>query len=102
MIRELFFKQTERRLAFLPNLPIPFDSGRILGLQALGIGEIDFEWSKKLLRRVIIRAATSGEVLFELQNEIKSFRVAKKRKLKSNEPLLLEAGKTYHLDRFQK
>jgi hypothetical protein len=102
MIRELFFRQTERRLAFLPNLPIPFDSGRMLGLQALGIGEIDLEWSKKLLRRVVIRAAASGEVLFELQNEIKSFRVAKKRKLKSNEPLLLEAGKTYHLDRFQK
>lgn len=102
MVRALFFKQNERRLAFLPNLPIPFDSGRILGLQAPGIGEIDLEWSKKILRRAIIRASASGEVLFELQNEIKSFRVGKKRKLKSSEPLLLEAGKTYHLDRFQK
>jgi hypothetical protein len=101
-VRSLFFKQTERRLAFLPNLPVPFDSGRILGLQAPGIGEIDLEWSKKILRRAILRATTSGEVIFELQNEIKSFRVGKKRKLKSTEPLLLEAGKTYHLDRFQK
>lgn len=101
-IRALFFKQNERRLAFLPNLPIPFDSGRMLGIQAPGIGEIDFEWSKKRLRRVILRAITSGEVLFELQNEIKTFRVGKKKKLRKDEPLLLEAGKTYHLDRFQK
>jgi hypothetical protein len=101
-VRALFFKQNERRLSFLPNLPIPFDSGRMLGLQAPGIGEIDIEWSKKILRRVILRATTSGEVLFDLQNEIKSFRVGKKKKLKSNEPLLLEAGKTYNLDRFQK
>jgi len=101
-VRALFFKQEERRLAFLPNLPIPFDSGRMLGLQAPGVGEIDIEWSKKTLRRVIIRASAPGEVLFILQNEIKTFRVGKKKRLKRDEPLLLEAGKTYHLDRFQK
>lgn len=101
-IRSLFFRQNERRLSFLPNLPIPFDSGRMLGIQAPGIGEIDFEWSKKILRRIILRATTSGEVLFELQNEIKTFRAGKKKKLKRDEPLLLEIGKTYHLDRFQK
>ena len=102
MVRSMFFKQNERRLAFLPHLPISFDAGRIVGLKAPGVGEIDIEWSKKLLRRVIIRANTSGEVIIELQKEIKSFRVGKKRAHKSNEPLLLEAGKTYFLDRFQK
>jgi hypothetical protein len=107
MIRSLFFKQEERRIALLPILPISLDCGRAIGLQAPGIGEIDFEWSKKTLRRAIIRASTSGEVLLELQKEIKTFRIRKSRRekghrKKGSEPLLLEAGKTYLLDRFQK
>lgn len=106
MIRSLFFRQNERRIAFLPNLPIPLDCGRMVGLKVPGIGEIDFEWSKKQLRRALIRAAASGEVILELQSEIKTLRVRKSqkdrgRRQKSTEPLLLEAGKTYLLDRFQ-
>ncbi len=102
MIRSLFFHQNERRLALLPNLPISFDAGRITHLKAPGIGEIDLEWSKKILRRVEIRAESSGDVLLGLQKEIESYRVGKKKKFKRGEPLLLEAGKTYHLDRFEK
>lgn len=102
MIRSLFFKQNERRLSFLPHLPISFDAGRMVGLIAPGIGTLDFEWSKKLLRRVNIRAEISGEVILELQKEIQTFRANKKKKLKKGEPLLLEAGKTIHLDRFEK
>jgi hypothetical protein len=107
MIRSLFFRQNERRLALLPNLPVPFDAGRLIHLKAPGIGEIDLEWTKKLLRRAAIRASTSGDVILELQREIKSFRVRKSLKekghrQKSTDPLLLEAGKTYILDRFQK
>jgi hypothetical protein len=101
-VRSLFFKQDERRLAFLPHLPVSLHAGRMIGLQAPGIGEIDFEWSKKTLRCVYLRASTSGEVIFELQKELKSFRVGKKLQQKATEPLLLEAGKTYFLDRFQK
>jgi len=102
MIRSLFFRQDERRLKILPHLPIPFDCGKMTALQAPGIGEIDFEWSKKLLRCLSIRASTSGEVIFDLQKEIKTFRVDKKHKQKANEPLLLQAGKTTFLDHFQK
>ena len=107
MIRALFFRQEERRIALLPHLPIPLDCGRMLGLKAPGIGEIDLEWSKKLLRRAVIRASTSGEVVLELQKEIKTYRVRKSlrekgHRQKSTDPLLLESGKTYLLDRFQK
>ena len=101
MIRGLFFRQNERRLALLPNLPISLDAGRMIGLKAPGIGEIDLEWSKKQLRRVILRASTPGEVLFDLPSAIKTFRAGKRRQ-KATEPLLLEAGKTYFLDRFEK
>ncbi len=101
-IRALFFRQDERRIALLPSLPISLDAGRIVGIQAPGIGEIDIEWSKKLLRRVIIRPSTSGDVILELQRELKTFRVGKKDRQRANEALLLEAGKTTLLDRFQK
>ncbi len=105
-VRNLFFEQNERRLKFLPFLPIPLDCGRMIGIKAKGIGEIDFEWSKKLLRRVIIRAALSGDVIVELQNELKSFRIRsslreKGHRQKKTEPLVLAAGKTYYLDLFQ-
>lgn len=107
MIRSLFFKQNERRLSFLPNLPIPLDCGRMVGLKVAGIGDIDLEWSKKLLRRVVMHVSTSGEVILELQREIKNFRVRTSEKergrtQKKGDPLLLEAGTTYILDRFQK
>ncbi len=107
MVRNLFFQQNERRLKILPLLPTPLDSGRMIHLKANGIGEIDFEWSKKTLRRLIIRATTPGDIIFEMPPEIKSFRVRKSlnekgKKQNSHDPLLVEEGKTYFLDRFQK
>lgn len=101
-LRSLFFQQTDRRLKLLPNLPVPFDCGKMIGVKAPGIGELDFEWSKKVLRCVVLRATTTGEVLFDLQKEIKTFRVDKDEKQKSTEPLLIKAGKTYLLDRFER
>ncbi|MGB7978096.1 MAG: hypothetical protein WCF19_02920 [Chlamydiales bacterium] len=100
-IRSLFFQQDERRIALLPHLPIPFDCGRLLGIQAPGIGEIDLEWSKKTVRRAIFRVASSGEVILDIPKGIETFRVDKKKKIKRGEPLFLESGKTYHLDRFE-
>lgn len=100
-IRSLFFEQNERRLAFLPRLPISFDAGRMVGLIAPGIGTIDFEWSKKRLRRVVLYANTSGEVLFDLPKEIATFRIQRKQKISKNTPILLESNKTYHFDCFE-
>lgn len=101
-IRALFFRQNERRLAFLPHLPLPLDAGKLTGLKVAGVGKIDFEWSKKSLRRAVIHTDTSGEVIPEWPKEIKSYRVGKKESKKRGEPLLLQAGKIYLLDRFEK
>lgn len=106
-IRALFFRQNDRRIAFLPHLPPEFDSGRMLGVQALGIGSLDFEWTKGKMRRAILRGNTTGEVVLDLQKGIESLRVrsqlnGKGKKLPAGEPLFIEAGKTYFLDHFQK
>lgn len=106
-IRALFFKQNERRIAFLPQLPICLDSGRMMNIQAPGIGQIDIEWTKKTLRRAVLRACTTGEVILELQKQIQSFRVRtslreKGKRQMATDPLLLVEGKTFYLDQFKK
>jgi hypothetical protein len=98
----LFSSDDLKRPLANPLRKSPLTSGEDTAQVAPGIGKIDFEWSKKILRRVQIQASTSGEVILELQKEIKSYRVGKKTKQKAIEPLLLEAGKTYILDRFEK
>lgn len=104
-IRSLFFSQNERRLNFLPTTL--FDEGRLTRLQAPGVGEIDLEWASKMIRRVVIRASQSGEVILNFSKEIRGFRAAhslsvRGKKILQGEPLLLESGKTYFLDNFQK
>ncbi len=101
-VRSLFFSQNERRIAFLPNLPVSLDAGRLIGIQAPGIGEIDFEWSKKTMRRCLIRANNSGEILFDLPKEIRRFRVGRKKWIQREEPLLIEEKKIFLLDRFER
>lgn len=102
MVRRLFFEQNQRRVKLLPQPLAPLDAGRLIGIKAPGIGEFDIEWSKKSLRRVILRASATGDIIFELRQEIKSFRINRKWKAKSSEPLLVKEGNTYYLDRFQK
>lgn len=100
-IRSLFFKQNERRLALLPHLPVELHAGRLIGLKVAGVGTLDLEWSKKCLRRIELRVTTSGEVILELPKTLYAFRVNGEKR-STSEPLLLEAGQTYRLDRFQK
>lgn len=101
-IRSLFIREEDDRVRLLPNCP--FDAGRMANVQ-VKVGSLDLEWAKRLLRRAVLRPAASGEIALDLQKEIRSFRVKtggreKGRKQSASEPLLLEAGKTYFLDRF--
>ncbi|MBI3509000.1 MAG: hypothetical protein HY069_05160 [Chlamydiia bacterium] len=104
-IRDLFFRQCETHLHLLPQ--VTFESGMLTHIQAPGIGELDLEWSKGMLRRAILRAVKNAEVFLDLQKGIKSYRVRTKlkekgRSQKANDLLRIETGKTYYLDRFQK
>ncbi len=102
-IRELFFKETPTEWVFLPSLSPQFHEGRFLDVR----GELDFEWSKKMLRQVVIRPHTSREVVMSLQKPLKSFRLRKSLKEKgvrweALQPLPLEVDQTLYLDRFEK
>lgn len=102
MVRSLFFKSDQNTLFFLPNLPISFDAGRMLNLEAPGIGRVDIEWSKKKLKKVILRASHSKEIILDLQKEIKTFRIDKSSVCKRHSSINIIKNKTYFLDRFQK
>jgi len=105
LIRSLFFRQNERRLEFLPSTL--FASGRLINLQVPGVGEIDMEWASYRLRRVVIRANCSGELLFTFPQDVSCFRFTVSKSLKHKkhlvgDPFLVKMGYTYFLDRFQK
>lgn len=101
-IRSLFFKSSENTLSFLPNLPIHFDAGRMLNLDAPGIGTIDIEWSKKILKKVILKASHTKEIKLDLQKDIKRFRIDKSSVIKRDDSIKITENKIYFLDRFQK
>lgn len=99
-IRALFFQEVQGGFSFLPCLPPQFHAGRLLCLTTSFSDTLDFEWSKKLLRRVVLRPGTTREVHLHFQKAIKSFRRNGKR-VSVDVPLQLEARKAVFLDRFE-
>ena len=101
LIRALFLQESPHELTLLPCLLPEFHSGRLTS------NEISLEWSKKLLRCVILRPSVSREVRLVLQKPLESFRVRtslreRGRTVARDEPLILTANQTLFLDRFQK
>lgn len=105
LIRSLFFRAEADALFLLPLLPPAFHCGRFLNLAADGWGTLDIEWSKKTLKKVILRPNSSRTVRLHLQNEISSFRLRKSigdkgQVLEAGAAFTVESGGRYLLDRF--
>jgi hypothetical protein len=96
-IRSFLIEEKAPSLHILPHLPIDWDAGRAVGLR-VGVGEIDLEWSRRTLRRMVFRVERNCDVNFLFQKQIDSYRINGKRQ----EIQLFEASKTYVFDRFQK
>lgn len=106
-LRSLFVREEGEELFLLPCLPPQFSAGRLVHLRLHNGDLLDLEWSKKLLRRVIIRPQASREVLLSLQKPITRFRVRHSEKergkvMQREKKLFLEAETTLFLDRFEK
>ena len=107
LIRALFFLQKGISLSFLPCLPPDFHAGRLLNLHAAQLATIDMEWSKKNLRRLIIRPLQSKTVTLHFQKKIKTYRLRSSERDRGQTKLVsenvdLEKGKTLYLDHFEK
>lgn len=102
LIRSLFLYLEGMEVRLLPLLPPEFHCGRLLGVQLHGIGTLDLEWSKKLIKRVSIYANQPCQPVFHFQKEIAECRVNKSRRYLPGTPLYLEAGSITYLDCFRK
>ena len=104
-IRRLFIEEKEDGLSLLPHLPSEFHAGRMLNIQCKEMGVIHIEWSKKLLRRVVLSSKRKKSLTLYLQKGIKTFRLRKSKIEKgieviSGSPIELEEDVTYMMDNF--
>lgn len=107
LIRSLFIRQTTGEVYLLPALPPEFHCGRMLDVNTAGIGKFDIEWTKKTIRRIIIRPEFDVAFKLHLQNHVKTYLLRTHEKLhgitKSNgDEICLKGGITYLLDNFKK
>ncbi len=106
LIRELFVSTNEQELHLLPVLPPEFHCGRLVGT-ATGPLTLSLEWSKKLIRRMIITTEIAGEWALQFQNPLQSFRLRhspgdRGHRVECGSFLTLEPGVEYLFDCFEK
>jgi hypothetical protein len=108
LIRSLFVQEMAGKIAILPCLPAEFHCGRMTGVQIDRVA-LDFEWSKKSLRRLRIVSPLDAEVCLNLRT-IRSCRlrygrgISKKAAIASDGSLIvsLAPNQPAFLDRFEK
>lgn len=104
-IRRMFLLQSGSTIELLPFSHFPF--GRLIGAHLNGIGTLDFEWSKFVPRRCIIRPSQDACVRLRCPKPYSTFRIrtdrSEKGRIESQDnELELAASKTYWIDRFEK
>lgn len=107
LIRQLFIQQNEAQISILPVLPTEFHCGRFINFPCKNVGILDIEWSKKLIRRMLLSASHDGCITAIFQNPIKRFRLRcdeqdKGTMLPIGTSIPLSAGKNYLFDHFEK
>lgn len=107
LLRALFFNEQQECISFLPCLPPQAHSGRFIGITTQNGDEIAFEWSKKLLKKVIWHSNSDQKVELKFQKALHSFRIRHSLKERGkrqscDEPLILKKGQRIFLDRFEK
>lgn len=101
LIRSLFIQQDNSTLSILPKLPPQFHAGRMTGIRCPPFGELDLEWSKKEVRRLIFRAESDGELHFTFPKGVNSFRLNRQERLVCGSPIPIQKNLEYFLDNFQ-
>lgn len=102
LIRDLFLRQEGKEITLLPLLAPEFHCGRAKGFKLPGVGVIDIEWTKNLVRRAIIYADQPCELVLHFQKEIKECRLNKRMCYLPGTFLHLEGNSVTYLDCFRK
>jgi hypothetical protein len=107
LIRKLLIDQTQNHLSILPCLPKELHAGRFVAIDCGKNLTLDFEWSKKLIRRLALHPKEDQTLYLSFQKSITSFRLrlgrrGRGKEIPIGEPLHLKKDRLYILDHFQK
>lgn len=105
LIRALFFKEEQKEVILLGKLPPECHAGRFTSLKTVRGDCFDIEWSKKSLKKAIIRPA-GEDIHLGLQKGIRHFRLRRglkkaDEKIGRDERIQCSPGETLYLDRFE-
>lgn len=107
LIRSLFCALTDGgELKILPKVPPLFHAGKMTGVTLVPGLEIDIEWTKKKLRRLVLHVAESRHLQLLLPRVLRRYRFKAGKGGRGEwqscgTPLSLEGGLTYTMDRFE-
>lgn len=104
LIRSLFIQEQGNILSILPCLPKELVCGRLLHETLLSGHQVDIEWRKGKIRRILLHAKTDGLVTLQASVSQASIRPiggkARKRSVAIGKEIEVLAGKVYLLDNF--
>jgi hypothetical protein len=103
LIRELLIRQDAQGIHILPFLPPELHYGRFLQVPVSG-GVLSFEWTKKIIRRLIFFSQENQEVLFHFR-KIDRYRLRDENEdrgqtITSGQSLFFEKNRYYFFDNF--
>lgn len=105
LIRSQLLRQQGKEVVLLAPKAL---CGKMQNVQLSGIGSLDFEWSKGVLKKAILRADQTTSIRFTLPKAIRRYRLRESpsdRKgafLSANQEWDIERNAVYILDRFEK
>ncbi len=105
LIRAMFFSQEQNTWLLLPCLLPSFHAGRFVDIETQEKDLLSLEWSKGLLRRVIIHPSSDHSVVIDWPKELRHCRMRaneQMRPFQRGETLELKKGQPIFLDCFQK
>lgn len=105
-IHSLFLQEKTEGLYVLPALPPELPCGRYIDIDELKWGTVSIEWTKKAIRRLILRVEEDVQLPLIFSKGVSSFRIRSHKtdsgsRCKVGKELRLERGCCYWLDRFE-
>lgn len=106
-IRQIFLNTSDNKIAILPVLPSEFHCGRLIQAPCSDVGLLDMEWSKHLIRRMVLTVSKNVTLQFSFQKELGHFRLRagygdNGQKVICGDPITFQANQAYFFDRFEK
>ncbi|MFA6119113.1 MAG: hypothetical protein WCT85_04020 [Parachlamydiales bacterium] len=106
IIKSLLINEDADGLYLLPCLLVSLHHGKAVNLK-VSFGLVDLEWSKKILKKVVIRSADDLKIKLNLQAKIKNFRLkedeqGKGKICQNSDEITLKKNRVYYLDNFKK